>query len=77
MEKHKLKERNRVGKEGKREKKEGKEGSKGKRPDITAPHIFFYEEKLTWIWGLSTIKIKFIYILLNLKKGSKNLPILF
>ena len=45
----------------------------GKRPHITGPHLFFYEEKLTGIWGLSKMKENlYIFYKIIFKKGSKN-----
>ena len=51
-------------KEGERVKTSVKRGEKnGKRPHITGPLLFFYEEKLTVMWALSKMKINVIYIL--------------
>ena len=42
---------------------------RGKRPHITGPHLFFYEEKLTGIWALSKMKKKcYIYSIKSEKR---------
>ena len=39
-----------------------KKRERWKRPHITVPHLFFYEENLTGIWALSKMKKIFLYV---------------
>ena len=43
--------------------KEGKKGRKSENISRKGGNLFFYEEKLTGIMGLSIMKIEFIHIL--------------